>query len=79
MAIAIGILAGPFVQSAPAGQGRSPAEQVQVIQPKPGNVTAPAGATKAGMDGWPQTLDELKNAYNCGPYADRAASKKCKD
>jgi hypothetical protein len=31
------------------------------------------------MDDWPQNLDELENAYNCGPYADKESSKKCKD
>ncbi len=31
------------------------------------------------MDSWPQTMDELTMAYNCGPYADREASKKCKE
>jgi hypothetical protein len=35
-------------------------------------------APQGSMDGWPQTLDELENAYNCGPYADRESAKKCK-
>lgn len=79
-AIAIGILAGPFVQSASAESGRSQAKQVQVIKPKSGNFASNGGGTsQGGMDGWPQTLDELENAYNCGPYADKASSKKCKD
>lgn len=79
-AIAIGILAGPFVQWANAESGRSHAKQVQVVKPKSGNFASNGGGnSQGGMDGWPQTLDELENAYNCGPYADKASSKKCKD
>ena len=37
------------------------------------------GHARAGsMDSWPQTMDELTNAYNCGPYADKESAKKCK-
>ena len=32
-----------------------------------------------GTSSWPQTIDELENAYNCGPYADRESAKKCKE
>lgn len=79
-AIAFGILVGPFVPSAYADSGRSPAKQAQVVKPKSGSFASNgSGSSRAGMDGWPQTLDELENAYNCGPYADKASSKKCKD
>jgi hypothetical protein len=40
--------------------------------------TTQSGARAGSMDSWPQTIDELNNAYNCGPYADKESAKKCK-
>lgn len=61
-------------------QGNSQQFQTQTGAPQAGNLAAPGnGATKGSMDGWPQNLDELENAYNCGPYADKESSKKCKE
>jgi hypothetical protein len=40
--------------------------------------TTQSGARAGSMDSWPQTMDELTNAYNCGPYADKESAKKCK-
>lgn len=70
-----GFLSASFAVDAQADPRRSQqAKDVGVSQ-----LGTPQGGARAGsMDSWPQTMDELTNAYNCGPYADRESAKKCK-
>jgi hypothetical protein len=79
-----GFLLIPFAVDAEAGPGRAKIKQSQssaTYQPGPNaQLSSDQSNPQAGsMDGWPQNLDELANAYNCGPYADKESSKKCKD
>jgi hypothetical protein len=64
-------LAVPFAGMADAASKRKPVHTS-------GNMVQQGSAQQGSMDGWPQNLDELANAYNCGPYADAESAKKCK-
>lgn len=70
-----GFLSASFAVDAQADPHRSQ----QVKGGGTGQLSTTQGGARAGsMDSWPQTMDELNNAYNCGPYADKESAKKCK-
>lgn len=70
-----GFLSASFAVDAQADPHRSqPGKSVGSSQLS----TTQGGARAGSMDSWPQTMDELTNAYNCGPYADKESAKKCK-
>lgn len=70
-----GFLSASFAANAQVDQRRSP--QVKNVGTNLLGTTQ-GGARAGSMDSWPQTMDELTNAYNCGPYADKESAKKCK-
>jgi hypothetical protein len=71
-ALTAAFLAVPFAGMADAASKRKP------VQTSGNMAQQGTSAQQGSMDGWPQTLDELANAYNCGPYADAESAKKCK-
>ncbi len=73
-----GFLSASFAVDAEAGPRRTKIKQTQSSAITQLGTNQP-GAQAGTMDSWPQTMDELTNAYNCGPYADREAAKKCKE
>ena len=72
-----GLLSTSFAMEAQAGPKRTkvnkPQSQTAIVME-----TNQPRSQSDSMDSWPQTMDELTNAYNCGPYADRESAKKCK-
>jgi hypothetical protein len=70
-ALTVAFLATQFAGVADAAPKRKPVHTS-------GNMVQQGTSAQGAMDGWPQTLDELENAYNCGPYADSESAKKCK-
>jgi len=79
-----GFLSASFAVDAEAGPRRAKMKQSQSGATYQPSTSGQLGSNKpkpqaGSMDGWPQNLDELENAYNCGPYADKESSKKCKD
>lgn len=73
--LAAGFLSASFAVDAQADPRRS--QQVKNAGISQFGTTQ-NGARAGSMDSWPQTMDELTNAYNCGPYADKESAKKCK-
>jgi hypothetical protein len=70
-----GLLTVGFLSAAFAVDAQAEPRHSQHVK----NVGTTQGGARAGsMDSWPQTMDELTNAYNCGPYADKESAKKCK-
>lgn len=76
--LTVGFLSATFAVDAEAGPRRGKNTQTQTTTINQLG-TAQPGAQSGSMDSWPQTMDELTNAYNCGPYADRESAKKCKE
>ncbi len=73
-----GVLSSAFAFDAEAGPRRAKVQKPQTTTINQLGTHQP-GAQAGTMDSWPQTMDELTNAYNCGPYADRESAKKCKE
>lgn len=71
----VGLLAAGFLSASFAVDAQADPRHSQQL--KSGGKTQ-GGARAGSMDSWPQTMDELNNAYNCGPYADKESAKKCK-
>ena len=76
----VGLLAAGFLSTSFAVDANAePTRSQQVKSVGTGKLgTTQSGARAGSMDNWPQTKDELANAYNCGPYADKESAKKCK-
>lgn len=76
----VGLLTAGFLSASFAVDAQADPRHSQQV--KNGGIsqlgTTQSGARAGSMDSWPQTMDELTNAYNCGPYADKEAAKKCK-
>ncbi|QIP05988.1 hypothetical protein [Bradyrhizobium symbiodeficiens] len=72
--LAAGFLSASFAVDAQADPHRQHAKNGGTSQLS----TTQGGARAGSMDSWPQTMDDLNNAYNCGPYADKESAKKCK-
>ena len=71
----VGLLTAGFLSASFAVAAQADPRHSQQVK----NVGTPQNGARAGsMDSWPQTMDELTNAYNCGPYADKESAKKCK-
>jgi len=79
-----GFLSTSFAVDVHAEPRRAKMKQSQTGATYQPNTGAQLGSNQpkpqaGSMDDWPQNLDELENAYNCGPYADKESSKKCKE
>jgi hypothetical protein len=72
-----GFLSASFAFDAEAGPRRGNFQHAKPVGINQLGTSQP-GAQAGTMDSWPQTMDELTNAYNCGPYADKESAKKCK-
>ncbi|WP_146207748.1 hypothetical protein [Bradyrhizobium sp. SUTN9-2] len=71
----VGLLTAGFLSASFAVDAEAEPTRSQQVK----NVGSSQSGPRAGsMDSWPQTMDELNNAYNCGPYADKESAKKCK-
>ena len=77
--LTVGLLSTSFAFDADAGAKRTKSKQPQTPTVNTLGTKQPGTKPSGSMDGWPQTMDELQNAYNCGPYADRESAKKCKE